>query len=126
LTQAAAGSARMGIGVAVLTETKFVNNRYPKIFARYTIMSSKAASSAQGGVALAWRGNNPSFEVESVRFYGPNMLTYQLKTGDEQIYAVGRYIPPKLHEGGRGYSPSPGGVPGGMQTAHNGGPERKH
>jgi hypothetical protein len=44
LKQAAAGLAQMGIGVAVLTEMKFVNDWYPKMAAGYTIMSSKAAS----------------------------------------------------------------------------------
>jgi hypothetical protein len=67
--------------------------------AGYTIMSLKVASSTQGGVALAWRENNPSFEVKLVRFYGPNTLTYQLKTGDKQIHAVGMYIPPNCTRG---------------------------
>ncbi len=81
LKQAAAGMVQMGIGVAVLTETKFVNNWYPKMAAGYMIMSLKAASCAWGGLALGWRENNPSFEVMSVRFYGLN--TYQLKMGCE-------------------------------------------
>jgi hypothetical protein len=67
--------------------------------AMYTIMSSKAAVSALGGVPLVWRQNNPSFEVELVRFYSPNTLTYQLKTGDERIYVVGMYIPPNFSRG---------------------------
>jgi hypothetical protein len=58
LKQVAAGLAQMGIRVAVLTKTKFVDDRYPKIAMGYTIMCSKAASCAQGGVALAWRENN--------------------------------------------------------------------
>jgi hypothetical protein len=67
--------------------------------AGYTIMSPKAASSAQCGVALAWKENNPSFEAKSVRFYSPNMMIFQLKTGDEQIYIVGMYIPPNCLRG---------------------------
>jgi hypothetical protein len=43
----------MGIGVAVLTETKFVDDWYPKTAVGYTIMSSKAVSCSQGGMALA-------------------------------------------------------------------------
>jgi hypothetical protein len=68
LKQVAAGLAQMGIGVAVLTETKFVDNRYPKMAAGYMIMSSKAASCAQGVVALAWRENNLRLEVKLVMF----------------------------------------------------------
>jgi hypothetical protein len=52
LKQAAAGLAQMGIGVAVLTESKFVDNWYPKMAAGYTVMCSKIASCAQGGVAF--------------------------------------------------------------------------
>jgi hypothetical protein len=89
----------MGIGVAVLTKTKFVNDWYPKTAAGYTIMSSKAASCSQGGVALAWRENDLKFEVELVLFHGLNTLTFQLTTEDEQIYVVGTYIPPNCTRG---------------------------
>jgi hypothetical protein len=69
LKQAAAGLVQMGIGVAVLTESKFIDNRYPKMAAGYMIMSSKAASCAQGGIVLAWRENDLSFEVQLVMFF---------------------------------------------------------
>jgi hypothetical protein len=99
LKQVAAGLAQMGIGVAVLTETKFIDDQYPKTVAGYTIMSLKAASCSQGGVALAWREDDLKFEVELVLFHGPNMLTFQLMTGDERIYVVGTYIPPNCTRG---------------------------
>ncbi len=93
MKQAAAGLANMGIGVAVLTETKFVDDWYPKIAAGYTIMCYKVASCAQGGVALAWRENDLRFEVELVLFHSPNTLMFQVTTGDEQINIMGTYIP---------------------------------
>ncbi len=91
--------AQMGIGVTVLTETKFVNDRYPKTAAGYTIMSLKAASCSQGGVALTWREDNLKFEVKLVLFHGPNTLTFQLTTGDKRTYIVGTYIPPNYTRG---------------------------
>jgi hypothetical protein len=102
LKQAAARLAQMGIGVAVLTKTKFVDDQYPKTAAGYTIMSLKAASCSQGGVALAWRENNLKFEVKLVLFHGLNTLTFQLTTGDERIYIVGTYIPPNCTRGVEG------------------------
>jgi hypothetical protein len=99
LKQAAARLAQMGIGVAVLTETKFVDDRYPKTAAGYRIMSSKAVSCSQGGVALAWREDNLKFKVELVLFHGPNTLTFQLTTRDEQIYVIGTNIPPNCTRG---------------------------
>jgi hypothetical protein len=102
LKQAATGLAQMGIVVAVLTKTKFVDNRYPKTAAGFTIMSLKAASCSQGGVALTWRENNLKFKVKLVLFHGPNMLTFQLMMGDEQIYVMGTYIPPNCTRGVEG------------------------
>jgi hypothetical protein len=99
LKQVATGLAQIGIGVAVLTETKFLDDRYPKTAAGYTIMSSKAMSCSQGGVALAWREGNLKFEVKLVLFHGPNTMTFQLTMGDDQIYVVGTYIPPNCMRG---------------------------
>jgi hypothetical protein len=90
LMQAAAGLAKMEVGLAVLTETKLVDDRHPKTASGYTIMCSKAVSRHQGGVALMWKENDPKFEVELVLFNnGPNIVTFQLTTGDEQFYVIG-------------------------------------
>ena len=79
LRQAAAGLAQMGVGLAVLTETKLVDNQQPKTASRYAIMCSKAVSGHQGGVALTWKEDDPKFEVESVLFNnGPNIVTFQV------------------------------------------------
>jgi hypothetical protein len=99
LKQVVAGLAQMGIGVAVLMETKFVKNRYPKMAAGYSIMCSKVASCTQGGIVLTWRENDLRFEVELVLFHNPNMLTFQLMTRDKQIYVMGTYIPPNCTRG---------------------------
>ncbi len=91
---------QMRIGVAVLMETKIVNDQYPKAAAGYTIMCSKAASCTKGRVALMWKENNPKFEVELVLFNNcPNVLTFQLVMGDEQFYVVGVYTPPNCTRG---------------------------
>jgi hypothetical protein len=50
-------------------------------------------------MALVWRENNLSFNIKLVMFYGPNMLTFQLKMGDEQIYVVETYVPPNCTRG---------------------------
>ncbi len=84
LAQAAAGLAQMRVGLAVLTETKLVDDRHPKTASGYTIMCSKAVRGHQGGVALVWKEDDPKFEVKSVLFNnGPNIVTFQVTTGDE-------------------------------------------
>jgi hypothetical protein len=91
----------------------------------HELKGGKLLPGSQGGVALAWRENDLKFKVKLVLFHGPNMLTFQLMMRDEQIYVVETYIPPKLHEGGGGYSQRSGGVPGRVQTACHGGPEHQ-
>ena len=41
-----------------------------------------------------WRENHPGVEVEATRILTPNLLTFQLVTGDERYYCMGVYIPP--------------------------------
>ncbi len=52
LTSAAKELAQMGVGLAVVTETKITDDRYTHIVLVYKILASKAASHNQGGIAL--------------------------------------------------------------------------
>lgn len=84
LAEAAKGLCQMGIGCTVLTETKLANNPYPKLVLGYQVISSKAVSPHQGGVALLWReSEDQGFWVEAVHVASPNILTFQLVTGED-------------------------------------------
>jgi len=90
----------MRVGLAVLTETKLVDDRHPKTAYGYTIMCLKAVSGHQGGVALVWKEDDLQFTVESVLFNnGPNIVTFQVETGDVRFYVIGVYIPPDCRTG---------------------------
>jgi hypothetical protein len=52
LTAPAKGLCHLGVGCVVLTETKLTNEQYPKLVSGYWVISSKAVSPQQGGVAL--------------------------------------------------------------------------
>ena len=84
----------MGVGCCVLTETKLTDDRYSKTTSGYRVISSKAASPQQGGVALLWEEGHQDFEVEAVTIVSPNLLTFQLVTGEERYFVMGAYIPP--------------------------------
>jgi len=45
----------MGVGLAVVTETKITDVRYTHLASGYKVLASKAASHNQGGIALLWR-----------------------------------------------------------------------
>jgi len=94
LTSAAKGLAQMGVGIAVVTETKITDDRYTRLASGYKILASKAASHNQGGIALLWKENHQGFEVESAKILTPNLLTFQFVTGDERFYCMGIYLPP--------------------------------
>jgi hypothetical protein len=60
----------------------------------YRVILSKATSPQQGGVALLWEEGHQDFEVEAVTIVSPNLLTFQLVTGEERNFVIGAYIPP--------------------------------
>jgi len=84
----------MGVGLAVVTETKIMDARYTRLVSGYKILVSRAASYNQGGIALLRKENHQGFEVESAKILTPNLLTFLLVTGDKQFYCMGVYIPP--------------------------------
>jgi hypothetical protein len=94
LASAAKGLVQMGVAVAVLTKIKITDNCYPHFLSGFKVLLSKAASRHQGGIALLWREGNQGVEVKAARILTPNLLTFQLVTGDKRFYCIGVYIPP--------------------------------
>jgi hypothetical protein len=55
----------------------------------------KGGESTLGGVALLWReSEDQGFLVEAVHIASPNILTFQLVTGEDRFFVIGAYIPP--------------------------------
>ena len=94
LTFAAKGLAKMGVGCAILSEMKITDDRYARMTSGYKVLSTKAPSKHKGGIALLWQPDHEGFEVEAARVVTPNLITFQLVTGDERYYVMGIYIPP--------------------------------
>ncbi len=111
LASAAKGLAQMGVAVAVLTEMKITDDCYPHFMSRFKVLLSKAAKQHQGGIALLWRENHPGVEVKATQILTPNLLTFQLVTGNERYYCMGVYIPPPWYHGGGGLMISLGRMP---------------
>jgi hypothetical protein len=51
-------------------------------------------SPQQGRVVLLWEEGHQDFEVKAVTITSPNLLTFQLVTGEERYFMMGAYIPP--------------------------------
>jgi hypothetical protein len=60
---------------------------------------SKAASPHQGGIGLIWKEDHDGFEVKAVWPLAPNLMAFQLVTGNERYYVMGIYIPPNCTTG---------------------------
>jgi hypothetical protein len=63
------------------------------------VLVSKAASPHQGGIGCIWRVDHDGFEVKAVRPLTPNLLTFQLVTGNKRYYVMGIYTPPNCTTG---------------------------
>jgi hypothetical protein len=94
LAAAANGLRQMGVGCCVLTETKLINDQYPKHVSGYCVIASKATSPHQSGVAPLWEAEHRDFEVKAVQIRTPNLPTFHLVTGEERYFIMGGYISP--------------------------------
>ena len=60
--------------LAILTETKIVNEIYAREAEGYSITATVAKSFHQGGVALVHRKESDRFTVEGTLAFGPNVI----------------------------------------------------
>jgi len=94
LTFAAKGLAKMGVECAIFPEMKITHDRYARMTLGYKVLSTKAPSKHKEGIALLWQPDHEGFEVEATRVVTPNLITFQLVTGDKRYYVMGIYNPP--------------------------------
>jgi hypothetical protein len=78
---------------------KITNDKYPRCVSGFKIISLKATSHSQGGIALLWNKGHASYKVEAAKIVTPNLLTFQLVTGYKRFYMMGTYIPPNITTG---------------------------
>jgi hypothetical protein len=99
MAAAAKGLVQMGVRIGILTKTKVTNDWYLKSLSGYRVLVSKAASPHQAGIGLIWREDHNKFEVKAVRPLTPNLMFFQLVTGNERFYVMGIYIPSNCTSG---------------------------
>ena len=93
LESALRAMAETGVDCDVLTETKIMDDIYTQYSSGYNVFASSAVSVRQGGIALFWRDND-LFEIKESKICGPNVLSFELVTGNTHFYVVGAYLPP--------------------------------
>ena len=85
--------AQANIDLGIFKETKCTDGIYTRELAGYRVVATDAPSRHHGGVALFYRPS-PLFEVEAVREYGPNVLSFNVATGARRWYIIGCYLAP--------------------------------
>ena len=80
--------------VAVLTETKLINDKHTAFRDGYSVCASRARSSSQGGVALIFNRSDPRFDMTLFRCWGPDVVSIRMTSGLKTWLIVGVYIPP--------------------------------
>jgi hypothetical protein len=85
--------AQVNVDITILTETKLTDDRYIKYSHGYEVIATTSKSSAQGGVALSYR-DDEAWQVEAVKRFEPNVIGFELVTGNRRYSCVGGYIPP--------------------------------
>ena len=93
LAAAAKGLRQMGVGCAVLTETKLTDDRYPKFVQGYHVIASRATSPQQGGIARRWdfgRGGEHRL---------PERPDLPIGHGGSSIFRNGGLHPSRKHDG---------------------------
>lgn len=79
---------QLGVDSGFLLETKLTGGIYTRYSSGYSVLTSSAMSTSQGGIALFWRGND-LYEVEEARVWGANVISFQLMMGAVRIFVVG-------------------------------------
>ena len=80
--------------LGILQETKITNGVYTRGSAGYKFIATDVTIRHHGGVALFYR-LTPHFVVEAVERCGPNVIMFQVATGERRRHIVGEYIAPE-------------------------------
>ena len=93
LESALSGVSQVNMDLVIFQETKVTDRIYTRGSDGYIVVTTDASSQHCGGVAV-FHCPPPHFPVEAVQQFGPNVVSFQLATGERQWYIVGCYLDP--------------------------------
>ena len=93
LEAALRGMSQANMDLGILQEKKLTDGIYTRGSDGYSVVKTDTLSRHRGGVVIFHRPA-PHFAVEAARKYGPNMIGFQLVTGEWRWYIVGCYLTP--------------------------------
>ena len=79
--------------LGIFQETKVTDGIYTRRSDGYSVVATDAPSRHRGGVEVFYLPA-PHFAVDVVQKFGPNVVGFQIETGEQQWYIVGCYLVP--------------------------------
>ena len=79
--------------LGIFQETKVTDGIYTRGLAGYIVVATDATSRHRYGVAVFYR-TALNFAVEAIRQFGPNVVSFQMATGERRWYIMGCYLTP--------------------------------
>ena len=93
LESALMGMSQANMYLGIFQETKVTDRVYTRGSAGCSVMAMDVPIQHRGGVTVFY-GTAPHFAVEAVQQLGPNVVGFQLETGERRWYIVGCYLIP--------------------------------
>ena len=97
LEAALRGMSQANTDLGILQETKLTDGVYTRGSAGYNVIATDEPSRHRGGFALFYR-STPHFVVEAVERCGPNVMVFQVETGERRWHIVRAYVTPEDKE----------------------------
>ena len=94
LESALRGMSQANMDLGIIQETKLADGVYTRRSAGYKVIATDAPSQHRGSVAFFYRPT-PHFVVEAVERCGPNVMVFQVATGERRWHIVGAYNAPE-------------------------------
>ena len=93
LESALRGMAQANMDLGIFQETKCTDGIHTCALSGYSIVATDTPSRHRGGVAVFYQ-QSPHFAVEAVQQFSPNVVGFQLATGERRWYIIGCYLAP--------------------------------
>ena len=87
------GMSQANMDLGIFQKKKVTDGIYTRRSSGYSVVATYAPSRHRGGVAVFHR-SAPHFAVEAVHKFGPNVVGFQMTTGERRWYIMGCYLVP--------------------------------
>ena len=87
------GISQANMDLGIFQETKITDGVYTHGLYGYSVVATDALSQHCGGVSVFYRPV-PHFAVEAIQHFGPNIVSFQMATGERRWYIMGCYLTP--------------------------------